>query len=151
MKYIHHYFLSIILITTINLHAADYKRDVVLAIWYNDIVFIQENTNQENVNQLVYGDSALHHAARLGRKDILNILIYNKKADMNILNIDGRTPLHHAAQFNHKDIAKILLQYGAHAATKDYNGTTPWLIALRAGAIEIVELLDHWEDVREVI
>ena len=42
---------------------------------------------------------------------------------------DGVTPLHIAAQYNRVAIAKLLMEHGADASKKDFQGSTPMSIA----------------------
>ncbi|MGO8926242.1 MAG: ankyrin repeat domain-containing protein, partial [Limisphaerales bacterium] len=55
----------------------------------------------------------LHLAARLGHKDVAELLLASK-ADVNAKDNGGQTPLHLAVVFGHKDVAELLRQHGGH-------------------------------------
>ena len=80
------------------------------------------------------GSTALHQAARKGRKEVANLLI-NKGADVNAATDYGVTPLHTSAGSGHKEIAELLIAKGANVNAKIALGPKQGLTALDA-AIE---------------
>ena len=50
-------------------------------------------------------------AAREGHKAISELLI-NNEADLNVKNVEGKTPLDYAIENNHTNIADLLRQHG---------------------------------------
>ncbi|MEI8044967.1 MAG: ankyrin repeat domain-containing protein, partial [Verrucomicrobiota bacterium] len=71
------------------------------------------------------GKTALHYAARFGKKDIVELLLANK-ADINAKNKDGRTPLHQAAERSDGNLIELLLAHKAEINVRDANGVMPW-------------------------
>lgn len=57
------------------------------------------------------GDTAAHFASRFGSIKVLEYLIDNLKADMEVSNNDGKRPLHEAAQFSREDCVRVLLKH----------------------------------------
>jgi ankyrin repeat protein len=53
----------------------------------------------------------------------------------------GTTPLHGAVLFNQAHMVTWLLEHGADADAKDYNGNTPLQVAVENGKHEIADLL----------
>ena len=64
----------------------------------------------------------------------------------------GSTPLHLAVMEKNVDLVRMLLEKGAHLETKDDDGSTPLLKAVKDGALEdIIDLLlEHGADVQAV-
>jgi len=69
------------------------------------------------------GYTILHHAAALGRKDIVDLLL--PKMDINVEDPDLLTPLHYAVWNEQIDLARYLLERGADPEKKDIWGQTP--------------------------
>ncbi|NXR95302.1 ANR16 protein, partial [Hypocryptadius cinnamomeus] len=59
------------------------------------------------------GDSLLHHAARLGHRDVLEFLVREIGMDTEVANGDYKRPLHEAASMGHQDCVSFLLERGA--------------------------------------
>lgn len=68
--------------------------------------------------------SALHHAAMLGRAEVLRVLLA-AGADPNALDDPRSAPLHYAASGGHARAAFLLLQAGADHTLENAFGTTP--------------------------
>lgn len=59
------------------------------------------------------GDTLLHHAARLGRVDMMVHLVEGVGMDVEVHNNDYKRPLHEAASMSHHGCVSYLLQAGA--------------------------------------
>ena len=110
------------------------------------------------------GDTALHHAAWGGRKEVVEVLLING-ADMSLKNNDCQTALDAAMEEDQKEIAELLVAKGAkvtiHVAAfigdidkvncfikagivfdiKDKTGHTPLYWAVSTGQEKVAELL----------
>ena len=81
------------------------------------------------------GNSALHFAARAGRKDVVGRLL-DQGADPNLPNHQQRTPLILAIENQHRETALLLLERGA-----DTRIETPLIFAAKMGDKEVVAAL----------
>ncbi|MHC4741125.1 MAG: ankyrin repeat domain-containing protein [Planctomycetota bacterium] len=91
------------------------------------------------------GATALHLAAKQGRKELAELLIA-RGADVDAgcgkQNKDpGMTPLHFALQAGQKDLAKLLVANGADVNSRCYYGYMPLGIAALQGNKDMVEFL----------
>jgi len=81
-----------------------------------------------------------------GQAQIVELLIQSG-ADVNALEINGRTPLHDAANGGHLDVIDVLVRNGADLEAKDNEGMTPlmWGKISRSGRSEQVveKFLQH--------
>ncbi len=84
--------------------------------------------------------SALHVAARLGKKDLVELLLANG-ADIHAKDDAGTTVLHEAAQSGDKDLVEFLFTKGANIHAKDNNGNTVLHEAAQSGDKDLVEFL----------
>jgi hypothetical protein len=91
--------------------------------------------------------TALHHAVCQGHREIIQLLIFDKSADVNATDREGATPLHTATERGFEDIVHLLLQNGADMAAKTWKGDTPLDLALRSGIKreQISKLLRRYE------
>ncbi|UKZ57383.1 hypothetical protein TrVGV298_011238, partial [Trichoderma virens] len=97
------------------------------------------------------GSTPLHMAVK--RKDIVQILLDND-ADMEAIDLEGRTPLYQALADGTIGVADLLIDKGADVATAAKDGRTPLHMALTEyGPPEAIELLlklgadiDAWDD-----
>ena len=71
-----------------------------------------------------HGFTALHHAARAGKVEIMIILV-GHGADIHALNRNNNTPLHSAAYGNQPDAIQWLLEHSADKYKKNKDGDTP--------------------------
>ncbi|OGF64548.1 MAG: hypothetical protein A2Y62_06930 [Candidatus Fischerbacteria bacterium RBG_13_37_8] len=83
-------------------------------------------------------------AARNGNLEIVNMII-EKKAEIDIRNMDGRAAL---AESSKPEITRALLKAGANIELKDYTGATPLLYAAWKRSDEVLkELIDAGAEV----
>ena len=59
------------------------------------------------------GATALHEAARMGRQDVVRVLIQHKNTNTNVIDYNARTPLFYAASQGNIDIFMFLVEAGA--------------------------------------
>jgi ankyrin repeat protein len=85
--------------------------------------------------------TALHHAAGLGKPDVVRLLLRYGASVRDSDNVTGRTPLHAAAEAVDPDMVLLLLRVGAGRRTVDRNGDTPAVLChWQAGtALDFVE------------
>ena len=101
-----------------------------------------------------YGMTALHWAAKKGRRGVVKVLL-DRGASPDTLGFNLCTPLHFAASNGHIVVVKLLLDYGADPNWADVNEWTPLHSAASEGHLVVVLLLldngadpDKQEDVR---
>jgi len=94
------------------------------------------------------GQTALHHAARNGRKDIVELLLANK-AEVDARDRYGNTPLSDAATADgNGGVAELLLAHGAQVDARNVCGATALHAAAWFGAVDVAEVLvAHGADV----
>ncbi|CAF1026975.1 unnamed protein product [Rotaria sordida] len=88
------------------------------------------------------GKTPLHLACANEKPNVAAILINKMKTDqMNLLDIEGRTPLHECADNINGSLAKYLIRHGADGNAKDIGENTPLHSATEKGNIELVRTL----------
>jgi ankyrin repeat protein len=87
-----------------------------------------------------FGNTPLHKAAMHGHVEVVQLLLGEHSADVNLKNIDGYTPLHLAALIGHIEEVRILLEHSADSNLKNADGDTPLHYTAGKGQVEIVEL-----------
>ncbi|XP_022248854.1 eye-specific diacylglycerol kinase-like [Limulus polyphemus] len=99
------------------------------------------------------GMTALHHAARYGKKDIIRYLIAN--ASPTILemvdNEKGQTALHKAAAYKRRTICYLLVSAGASLTKIDKQGMTPKQLAAKAGDDALASYLENQQHFQMLI
>jgi ankyrin repeat protein len=88
----------------------------------------------------VFGQTALHRAAVLGRAELTRLLL-DHAAAVDPVSHAKRTPLHHAAELGHLAVAEALLAHKAKPNAMSEGGETPLHLAARNGHLDIVRLL----------
>ena len=73
------------------------------------IELVKQGIDVNSVDKNNYNKTALHIAAEMGYKDILELLIKDR-ANINIQDDFGDVPLHVAVDNDHRELAKILIE-----------------------------------------
>ncbi|MDE3007301.1 MAG: ankyrin repeat domain-containing protein, partial [Gemmatimonadota bacterium] len=88
------------------------------------------------------GMTALHWAARLGQRELAEVLVFAGARLDSGTRIGRYTPLHIAAREGRREVVKVLLRAGADPDLSTTNsGATPLHLAARSGDTEIITLL----------
>ncbi|XP_073246127.1 transient receptor potential cation channel subfamily A member 1-like [Porites lutea] len=82
------------------------------------------------------GQSPLHYASRKGHARVLEVLLNDGGAPVNLEDNDKATPLHAAAQAGQTQVIQKLVLYGADMSLRDNDGYTPFHLAAREGHVE---------------
>ncbi|XP_041867898.1 histone-lysine N-methyltransferase EHMT2 isoform X2 [Melanotaenia boesemani] len=87
------------------------------------------------------GYTGLHHAAKLGNLEIVNMLLETGQVDVNAQDSGGWTPIIWAAEHKHVEVIKSLLNRGADVSIndKELNVCLHW--AAYAGSVDIAEMV----------
>ena len=90
--------------------------------------------------KIKYGFSPLHHAAKQGRADIINLLLENN-AMVDLEAWSDETPLFIAIANNNTDAVRILLNAGANIHHRNSSEDTPLHIAASTGNLIAIKIL----------
>ncbi|KAJ9595486.1 hypothetical protein L9F63_013308, partial [Diploptera punctata] len=75
------------------------------------------------------------------------VVLYARKASLDVPNNEKKTPLHLAVEYGNAEIAKILLNFGAQPRVKDCDGNTSLHLAVIEGNYQCVEaVLNYSKD-----
>lgn len=88
--------------------------------------------------------SPLHWATVMGKVELCEMLLTrarHPRADVNAVEIRGKTSLHLAASYGKDDVVELLLRHGADVKVKSDGGWTPLHIACERGNVNIVKIL----------
>uniref|UniRef100_A0A672IJS2 Euchromatic histone-lysine N-methyltransferase 2 n=1 Tax=Salarias fasciatus TaxID=181472 RepID=A0A672IJS2_SALFA len=97
--------------------------------------------NAAVVGQEEDGYTGLHHAAKLGNLETVNMLLETGQVDVNAqVKEELNVCLHWAAYAGNVDIAELVLNAGCSLASVNVHGDTPLHIAAREGYLECVTL-----------
>ncbi|XP_058053699.1 eye-specific diacylglycerol kinase [Anopheles bellator] len=93
------------------------------------------------------GQTALHHGARCGHKDIVRYIIsYAPSSIINMIdNESGQTALHKAAASKQRSICYMLIAAGASLSIQDNNGRTARMLASDVDDFELALYLENQE------
>jgi len=124
------------------LHAHGVPLDLLgsIALGNVDRVRALLQSNRGLVNQKEPGTPALHSAVKLGRKEIVAVLL-DRGADVNIRDAHSSTALHVAAFWGREEIAKLLIEHKADVNASTDRGVTPLHEAARLGSPGVAEVL----------
>nr|XP_055075624.1 histone-lysine N-methyltransferase EHMT2 isoform X2 [Misgurnus anguillicaudatus] len=87
------------------------------------------------------GSTGLHHAAKMGTFEVVNLLLSTGQVDINAQDSGGWTPVIWAAEHRHIDIIRALLNRGADVTLRDKEMNVCLHWASFAGSAEIAELV----------
>jgi ankyrin repeat protein len=96
------------------------------------------------------GRSFIHHAADLGKANIIDCLLRNQyfnKTDLDSQDEQNRTPLWTAAKKGHLSVVKLLVAQGCNIDTVDNQNTTLVQIAAQQGHADIVNFLHEHKSI----
>uniref|UniRef100_A0A1X7VHK1 Uncharacterized protein n=1 Tax=Amphimedon queenslandica TaxID=400682 RepID=A0A1X7VHK1_AMPQE len=87
------------------------------------------------------------HAAKLGRKDVVQYLVSNVPRDsLDLQNEEkAQTALHKAAWYGYRGICKILVDVRASSLRTDYQANTPYLKSIESEDPKLKEYLQRKE------
>lgn len=105
------------------------------------VFFFKPNVNATNE----LGQTPVMLAARIGKKDILNLLL-KAGATVDTKDISGKTALMFAARRGNKEAVSVLLDYDADVDIEDNDYFTAALWAERFGQLEIADYLKRLSD-----
>ena len=95
-----------------------------------------------NLNECKDGYSPIHTAARLGKEDIIDVLVRSGAIiDLPTAAVEKYTALHIAAYNGRLEIARLLVQLGAQVDLRCENGRTALRLAAAEGYANIAEFL----------
>lgn len=86
------------------------------------------------------GDTALHFAIYLEKKNIVELLL-KKGAKVNAINEYKQTPLHYTFYKNNLELARLLLNHGANINCRNVWGVTPFSQVVRKGYLKGIQFL----------
>ncbi|NWI61089.1 ANR16 protein, partial [Calyptomena viridis] len=90
------------------------------------------------------GDTLLHHAARLGHRDVLAFLLLELGMDVEVANGDYKRPIHEAASMGHRECVAFLLERGASVDCLKKGDWTPLMMACTRKNLEVIQaLVEH--------
>lgn len=92
-----------------------------------------------------FGNTLVHRAAILNRMNILEYLVEQKHADVNVLGHQNKTALSYASTRNYYDVCKYLVEHGANTQLKDEFGYYP---VQRAFEPQLVEYMRNVSEPR---
>jgi ankyrin repeat protein len=119
------------------LHIATARTDSTAVADYLLTTEAAQLVNAVNLN----GRSPLHLAVLHKHEDLVNKML-DAGAHINLPDTQGFTPLHEAAEANNLHMAQLLISRGADVAKSQLSHrTTPLILAIKAGAKDIVDLL----------
>jgi len=105
------------------------------------------NRANPDYRNLSTGLSALSSAAAEGHADVVRALVQNGRADINLPDLNGRTPLMYAVEQNKLDAVRALVKLHADINAQDNSGTTALMRAAAKGESAIVALLLKRKDI----
>jgi ankyrin repeat protein len=134
-----------------HLYASDIGREIERAIEAGDQEKVQQLINPENINMALsyFASNPLDYAIQFNSNIALDLIELG--ADVNAKCRDNTTPLHAAAHWNEPTIVQKLLEAGALTTEKDCNGCTPLDLAKCRKLVEVIKILENWQNPLEII
>ncbi|MBR4592548.1 MAG: ankyrin repeat domain-containing protein [Elusimicrobiaceae bacterium] len=96
------------------------------------------NANYRNPTN---GLCALATAAAEGNPEMIKLLVKNGKADINLPDLEGRTPIFYAVENNRPEALQLLLSAGANPNAQDNSGATALMRASAKNYTDCINLL----------
>jgi ankyrin repeat protein len=106
-----------------------------------------------DIRDVLHGDNPLHLAARMGKTESIEALLYKDRLLVNATNDEGKTALHLASSGGHRESVLMLINYGADCGAKAnsyflvgcmcymLHDNTPLHLAAKMGHTECIEAL----------
>ncbi|XP_038123729.1 ankyrin repeat domain-containing protein 16 [Cyprinodon tularosa] len=95
------------------------------------------------------GDTLLHYASRHGRLDVMEFLIKQLGADVDVYNNGYKRPLHEAASMGHIKCVSYLMEEGATVDSLKKGDWTPLMMACTRRNLDVIQkLLSYSADPR---
>ncbi|KIM10122.1 MAG: hypothetical protein KU38_07980 [Sulfurovum sp. FS08-3] len=136
--------LFLLILVALPLLANNHYTAIHTAIYQGDMDTISKLVSSSSVDKLNEqtdaGVSALHMAIKLGRIDIVKLLL-TQAIDIDIQDKHGNTPLHYAIATKRLDIAQLLIAKEADIEIGNFEGITPLHQAAYTGDSEMVTFL----------
>ena len=85
--------------------------------------------------------SALQVAAAAGHIEVVQVLLIQEEANIDIEDVQGRRALALAAEQNHVEVVKLLLTARTNTEARDKDGNTAFTLAAEKGHVEVVKTL----------
>jgi ankyrin repeat protein len=105
-----------------------------------------------NFAESTYGGTPVRWAVQMGNIEIVEMLLNQYTADVNVRTKNGATVLHTAAEFNREErITAMLLAVGANPNVINEEGWSPLDLALMRRKPDIAQLLERVTNPREII
>jgi ankyrin repeat protein len=112
---------------------------IIRSIWYNDINTQKANYNRNmKTNPNIPNEQLLLTTQRGDQEAVLKIL--QEGADINVRDVQGRTPAMIATYQHNTEMVRALLQVGADVNIRDNNKENPLLHAGAQGWLDILRL-----------
>lgn len=106
-----------------NVQAQNYKGLNAIMLAGSNLEITEKVIGMADLSQVdSEGNSILHHVCNNGKIENLNLVLAQKKLDINLQNYKGETPLHCAIRGKNLKIADILIETGASLKEQDLNG-----------------------------
>ncbi|KAJ9598100.1 hypothetical protein L9F63_026796 [Diploptera punctata] len=125
-------------------HISDSANDITTVIWragFGNMDAVHDLIQNKMINsQDEHGYTALSVAARVGKLEVLQLLLENK-ADVEISDMYNVTPLIQAVICGKVDIVEVLINHRACINVKGFDGQSPLLLAVCEGKTEILQML----------
>eukprot|EP00300_Choanocystis_sp_HF-7_P007251 c15180_g1_i1.p1 GENE.c15180_g1_i1~~c15180_g1_i1.p1 ORF type:complete len:432 (-),score=92.48 c15180_g1_i1:152-1405(-) len=83
----------------------------------------------------------LHFAAKSEHSRNMTRLLLQRRANPNVLDVDGRSPLYFAVQLNNAEVAGELLRYGANVPRDTATSLSPVTYALKNDCVRVLEAM----------